>query len=126
MDFAERAARNEEIFRSINARIEEGAERHGTAGPLPYHCEWSDASCLETVALVPADYEHVLRERYRFIVIPGHENPTIEQVVEQHATHLVVEKTGEAREQLDQDPHKAHTDRGTRASVETPVGAERR
>jgi hypothetical protein len=109
MDFAERAARNEEIFRGINARIEEGAERHGVATPLPYHCECGDASCLETVALVPADYEHVLRERYRFIVVPGHEKPMIEQVVERHATHLVVEKIGEAREQIEQDhPQDVH------------------
>jgi hypothetical protein len=109
VDFAERAARNEEIFRSVNARIHEGVERHGVASAVPYHCECGDASCFETVALMPSDYEQVLRERYRFIVIPGHENATIEDVVERHPAHLVVEKTGEAREQLEQDhPQQQH------------------
>lgn len=39
MDFAERAARNEEISRAVNARIEEGVERHHVPGQVPYHCE---------------------------------------------------------------------------------------
>jgi hypothetical protein len=103
VDFAERAARNEEIFRSLNARIEEGVERHGVATAVPYHCECGVASCFETVELMPSHYEGVLRERYRFIVVPGHEDPRIERVVERHPDHLVVEKRGEAREQLDHD-----------------------
>ena len=39
MDFAERAGRNEEIFRDVNRRIEEGAEQHAVSGRLPFHCE---------------------------------------------------------------------------------------
>ena len=30
MNFADRAARNEEVFRDINERIEQGAEQHGS------------------------------------------------------------------------------------------------
>lgn len=109
MDFAQRAARNEEIFRSVNTRIEEGVERHSVESPVPYHCECNDASCFETIHLVPSDYEQVLHERYQFIVMPGHEDETIEHVVERHPAHLVVEKIGEAREQLDQDhPQQRH------------------
>jgi hypothetical protein len=108
VDFAERAARNEEIFRSVNARIEEGVERHGVATAVPYHCECGDSSCFETVALMPSEYQHVLHERYRFMIVPGHENPAIERVVEDHSTHLVVEKIGEARDQLDRDHPQEH------------------
>jgi hypothetical protein len=109
VDFAERAARNEEIFRSVNERIEAGVERHGVASAVPYHCECRDVSCFQTVALMPSDYEHVLHEHYRFIVIPGHEDETIERVIERHQAHLVVEKIGEARQQLDQDhPQQEH------------------
>jgi len=32
----------------------------------------------------------------RFFVVPGHENPAVEIVVETHATYLVVAKTGAA------------------------------
>ena len=81
MDFAESAARNEEVFRRVNEGIEEGAERHHVSTPLPFHCECCDASCMETVPVAPAEYERVLSERYRFIVIPGHEEPSVERVV---------------------------------------------
>ena len=54
MDFAERAARNEEIFRSINERIEAGAELHRINSPEPYHCECDRTGCFEFVELRPA------------------------------------------------------------------------
>ena len=103
MDFAERASRNEEIFRDVNERIEAGAERHGVASAVRYHCECGSATCFETVELRPSEYEQVASERYRFVICPGHENDLIEQVVERHERYLVVEKVGEAREQIDRD-----------------------
>jgi len=109
MGFANRAARNEEIFRGINERIEQGAEQHGVEAPLPFHCECERASCVETIDIRPAEYERVVRERYRFVLIPGHEDAAIEQVVEREAAYVVVEKVGEAREQLDRDhPQELH------------------
>ena len=109
MDFAQRAARNEEIFRGVNEQIEHGAEQHGVDAPMPYHCECANASCVETIDIRTSEYEHVVRERYRFVLIPGHEAPTIERVVERHQDYLVVEKIGEAREQLDHEhPQQRH------------------
>jgi len=82
---------------------------HGVTGPAQYHCECGRASFFETIALDPADYQRVVAERYRFIVVPGHEETAIERVAERHKTHLVVEKIGEAREQLDRDhPQERH------------------
>jgi hypothetical protein len=50
-----------------------------------------------------------VRERYHFVVIPGHEEPQIEQIVETEPEFLVVEKIGEAREQIDRDhPQRYH------------------
>jgi hypothetical protein len=110
MDFAKRAARNEEIFRDVNERIDEGADLHGVDRPLPYHCECSTVSCLQTLELRPPEYDRVAGERYRFVVVPGHEDPAVELVVETHDGYLVVEKIGEAREQLDRDhPQKRHS-----------------
>jgi hypothetical protein len=109
VDFAERAARNEEIFRSVNEQIERGVELHDVHAPIPYHCECGRTACFETVEIRPAEYERVAGERYRFVVVPGHEDTAIELVVETHPGHLVVEKVGEAREQLDRDhPQKRH------------------
>ena len=111
MDFAERAARNEEIFRDVNERIEEGAEKHEVVGMLPFHCECGDASCVETIEIAANRYAEIMRERYRFLVIPGHEEPTIEQTIETTPQYLVVEKIGEAREQIDRDhPQQLHQD----------------
>ncbi len=98
MDFAERAARNEEVFRGVNERIEEGAEQHQVSDSLrPFHCECGASACVETIEIPPARYAAMVRERYRFVVIPGHEEPRIERVVESEADFLVVEKVGEAR-----------------------------
>lgn len=109
MDFAERAARNEEVFRDVNLRIEHGVQMHDVPGQVRYHCECGHASCFEMVSLDRADYERVASERYRFIVALGHEDSAIERVVERHVSHLVVEKVGEAREQLDRDhPQQRH------------------
>lgn len=109
MDFAARAARNEEIFRSVNERIEEGATKHGVQAALPFHCECGRGSCLGTIEIPPPLYERVIRERYHFVLIAGHENPAIERVVERKPAYVVVEKVGEAREQIDRDhPQREH------------------
>jgi hypothetical protein len=36
VDFAQRAARNEEVFRSVNERIEQAGELHGVASPMRF------------------------------------------------------------------------------------------
>src|SRR3569833_1913879 len=109
MDFAERAARNEEVFRAVNRRIDDGAAQHGVSTALPFHCECGQASCVETIEIAPARYEAIMQERYRFVVVPGHENPEIERVVDSDALFVVVEKIGEARTQIDRDhPQQEH------------------
>jgi hypothetical protein len=109
VEFADRAARNEEIFRDVNDRIDEGAEEHGVTTPLSFHCECGSASCLETIELPPPDYERIVAERYHFVVIPGHEDDAIERIVERHPDFVVVEKIGEARAQIDRDhPQQRH------------------
>jgi hypothetical protein len=109
MDFAERAARNEEIFRGVNQQIEEGAEQHGVWGTLPFHCECGRATCVETIELESERYAAIVQERYRFVVVPGHQQPDIERVVHSEPQFLIVEKIGEAREQIDRDhPQQGH------------------
>lgn len=108
MDFAERAARNEEVFRGVNERIEEGAEQHRVTGMLPFHCECGRASCLETIEIPAGRYAEIMRERYRFVVLPGHQEPGIEKVVETNDEYLVVEKIGKARNEIDRDHPQQH------------------
>ena len=109
MNFAERAARNEEIFRSINERIEAGAELHRISSPEKYHCECDRTDCFEFVEVRPSEYRQILEHRYRFVTSPGHLDPRVEQLVESHDSYWVVEKIGEAREAIDrQHPQQGH------------------
>jgi len=109
VEFADAAARNEEVFRDVNERIDAGADRLEVATPLPFHCECADASCVERIFVTPQDYKGVVDEPFNFMVIPGHENGEIERVVVEHRDFLVVEKVGEAREQLERDhPQQRH------------------
>ena len=109
MDFADAAARNEEVFRSINERIEEGAKQHGVQQVLPFHCECATEACLETIELAPAEYDRIASHRARFVVVRGHELSSVETVVESHSGYLVVEKTGEARAQIEREhPRPRH------------------
>ena len=113
MDFADRAAHNEELFRTINERIEEGAKQHGVEQPLPFHCECVDETCVETIELAPSDYDRIAGHIARFVVIPGHETSPVESVVERHRAYLVVEKTGEARAEIERDhPRPRHGNDG--------------
>jgi hypothetical protein len=109
VEFADRAARNEEIFRGVNERIEEGAELHGVESPIPFHCECGRGSCVEKVELRRGEYERIVQQRYRFVLLEGHEDPRIERVVERQEGFVVAEKIGEAREQIDRDhPQQRH------------------
>ena len=110
MDFAGRAAHNEELFRTINERIEEGAKEHGVWQPLPFHCECVDETCVETVELPPGEYDRIAAHIARFVLIPGHERLPVESVVERHASYFVVEKTGKARAEIERD-HPRHRHR---------------
>ena len=115
MDFASRAARNEEFVRDVNRRIEEGAKLHGVGSAMPFHCECAQDVCLEKIELDAQTYEPILNERYRFMVVPDHVVPSVERIVQRHENFLVVEKVGEARDQIDRDhPQKRHSPESVR------------
>jgi hypothetical protein len=108
MDFAQRAARNEEFIRDVNRQIEQGARLH-EVGSMPLHCECARQMCLEKIEVDAQIYAPILRQRYRFIVVPTHADSELERVVEEHERFVVVEKVGEAREQIDADhPQQRH------------------
>jgi uncharacterized protein YutE (UPF0331/DUF86 family) len=110
MEFADAAAHNEQVFRSINERIEEGARRHGVQQVLPFHCECAADECVETIELPPAEYDRIASHIARFVVVPGHEQAEIERVVERHLVYVVVEKTGEARKEVEREhPRPRHS-----------------
>lgn len=84
-----RVAKNEVLFREVNERIRELAPGDG---PTEFLCECGDAGCVESVSLSTGQYEEVRRDPARFFVLPGHEVPDIEDVVEEAGSFLVVAK----------------------------------
>jgi len=82
--------------RRVNEAIERG---EGNTRPAVFVCECGYIGCSSTVELEIAEYEEVRTNFDRFLVIPGHEIPEVDRVVERHPEYLVVVKPDEgARE----------------------------
>lgn len=88
----ERLAANEARFRDINEGAE-GRRRETNAGR--YVCECANTGCVSWIVVDREDYQRVRANPRRFLVLPGHEKPEIETVVEQTDDYLVVEKPEE-------------------------------
>lgn len=111
MDFAQRAAHNEEIFRQINEKIDLGAGQHQVASTLPFHCECGRLTCTDTIELHPGVYDEIASNPLHFVIKPEHRIPEIERIVAEETDYVVVEKIGEAREEVEREqPRKRHRD----------------
>jgi hypothetical protein len=89
----ERLGANEALFREVNERVAEVAERFMAGGTrVDFSCECANRGCAEQIAMTLGEYEALRAEATHFVVVPGHEVPDIEQVVERHPRYLVVEK----------------------------------
>jgi len=101
---ADRAAKNEELFREVNCNIARLEERFAHTRTLELICECDGVGCHDGLKIDSAAYADARSSPLRFFVLPGHEDPQIEKVVLRTPTYLVVEKVGEAaREILDED-----------------------
>lgn len=95
-----RLARNEVMFRSINDRIRELAERLDQgAEPVSFVCECADETCVERLQLTTRQYDDVRGIPARFVVVPGHEaTPLVERIVFRSDEFVIVRKIGLAAE----------------------------
>jgi hypothetical protein len=98
-DRAQRLAENERFIRDANREIEHEMEewiaRGSPARPdyeLELFCACGRDECHEKVLIMIGDYEAVHAHPHRFVVVPGHANPEIERVTEEHDNFDVVEK----------------------------------
>jgi hypothetical protein len=91
MDDMLRRARTEALFRDVNERIAESAERFD-ATSTQFVCECADANCTHRLEATLSEYEEVRSDGAKFMLAPGHEQPDIERVVERRSRFNVVEK----------------------------------
>jgi hypothetical protein len=86
-----RLAHNEKLFREINDAREEASEGAG-AKLLTFLCECADRDCTVRIELAAAEYERIRKSPNQFIVVPGHEIPELERIVEERGAFDVVAK----------------------------------
>jgi len=103
----ERVAKNEILFRRVNERILKIEGGRWRVDPVDFMCECGDITCMRVVQLSLEGYERLRSDPSHFGVIPGHELPDVEHVIETHPNYLVVEKRGELRRRAEAtDPRR--------------------
>ena len=75
----EKIARTEALFREVNERIAETAERF-EATVTNFVCECGDPRCTHRVGATLAHYERVRSDGDTFLLAPGHEDERVEAV----------------------------------------------
>lgn len=93
---AKEIGRRQALFREVNERIDELAESFDLRDEVPILCECASTGCNERIVLTQTEYENLRRIPTHFAVLPGHDIPAVERVIEQNPRFIVVEKFGES------------------------------
>lgn len=84
---------NENLFRAVNERLKElGEAFEGITETAEFVCECADRSCTQRVRMTLTEYERVREKPTWFLTVPGHEDGTLERVVDENDRYLIVEK----------------------------------
>ena len=87
-----RIAQTESLFRDVNERIVETAQRF-ESDAVGVVCECADAECTSRVELPLEEYEEVRSEPAKFVTAHGHGlGEPLERVVEKKPDYQVIEK----------------------------------
>jgi hypothetical protein len=96
-----RAGLNEAMFREVNERIEDLNRAFGELTErMNVVCECGMSTCTDRILVPIPEYERVRANPKRFMLVPGHEDPTVERVVGEGEGYVVVEKEGDEVERL--------------------------
>jgi hypothetical protein len=88
-----RIGQNEVVFREVNERLRELGEGFSLVSEVAeFVCECGDSGCAERIQLPLSEYERVRSDAKWFVVVPGHELPEYEKVVEKNDGYTIVEK----------------------------------
>jgi hypothetical protein len=88
-----RAAQNELVFRAVNERIAKMTDRfRAQLSDIDIVCECADTACVGAIRIDASKFAEIERAEGTFLVLPGHEDQSVEQVVEHRASYVVVWK----------------------------------
>jgi len=96
-----RKAANEAVFREVNERIESLQQAFAAVERQPLHiiCECDRLDCSEPVTVRVETYERIRSDSAFFVVRPGHQDESVEDVVDTGGDYIVVRKRpGEPQE----------------------------
>jgi hypothetical protein len=90
---ARRIGENEALYRSINERIEDLNAGFGmVTETMAVICECGKIECTEQIELDIPTFERVRSDPAQFVVLPGHELPEVETVIERHDGYFLLRK----------------------------------
>jgi hypothetical protein len=81
----------EETFAKANEQIRVSAEDHDFEESVPFLCECSETTCMQSVRLSLTSYREARAIKRSFIMIPGHHDASVERVVTQREGYVLVE-----------------------------------
>ena len=87
----EKIARTESLFREVNERIAETADRSDSP-ETKFVCECADPTCTHRVQATLEEYERVRADGTTFLLVNGHEDERVEAVVRTDGDRAVVAK----------------------------------
>jgi hypothetical protein len=86
-----RVARTEALFRDVNERIAESAQRFGSKD-ASFVCECDDPNCTHRIHATLDEYREVREDGAQFLVAESHVNDDVERIVERRRSFALVEK----------------------------------
>ena len=94
-----RRVKNEELFYQLNNRVKETAKElilqsntHKEDILLKFACECSDVNCIQKIELDVVAFEQIHSVDNQYIVISGHEQLDIEDVIKKLPEYSIVKK----------------------------------
>lgn len=88
-----RAAQNELVFRAVNEQILKMTDRfREQLAEIDIVCECANPTCVGTIRINADAFAKIERTPATFMILPGHEDPTVERVIDRRDGYLVVWK----------------------------------
>ena len=94
----QRIALNEDAFRKVNEAIDRAADSVPSEEALDFVCECGRKECRDTISVIPENYRTIRKDPAAFVILPEHDIPGAEDVIDRRDSYWIVRKVGFARE----------------------------